>query len=170
MASTAQIVGWVGKGMLHPTVARERLLNLGWDEPDVVLMLDEQAGKLAALDAKRRAVADQAARTRAKELESLQRTAERQRKALEADQRRATPRSTLDRWLCNGEISETFYLQRMRAMGYPGRIAHGYLIDAKRKKACAPAPEGSPFPPTNNGEPDSGDSAGQSGGNGAENP
>jgi hypothetical protein len=153
-ATTAQILHHVSTGAVDGNSAYIRLQNLGWDNPDILLMVSEAQSKLAELQARRRKAIDRDAKQQAKALRDAQRETQRLLRQLQADQRRATPRTTLDRWLCDGIISEGWYLRQMAAMGYEPQISQGYLEDAIRKKACAPAPEGKEFnpPPPSNGE------------------
>lgn len=156
-ATTAQILSWVSQGILDAATAQLRLLNLGWDRPDIIVQLQVAQGKLVQQEARAHSAEDRRRLARAKELDRVQKENERMQRQLEADQRRATPRATLDKWLCSGAISEGFYLARMQAMGFDGATAQEYLDVAIAKKACQPAPEGTPFPnvpnPEGNGKP-----------------
>lgn len=145
-ATTAQILSWVAQGILDGTTAQIRLANLGWDRPDIITQIGIAQGKLAQQEARAHSTEDKRRLAAAKELTRVQKENERMRRQLQADQRRATPRTVLDKWLCSGAVSEAFYLQRMAAMGYDARTAQEYLEVALGKKACKPAPEGTPFP------------------------
>jgi hypothetical protein len=140
-ATTAQLLSYVTEGLEDEATAAVRLANLGWDKPDIVLMLARIKGKMSQIKAKQLQAAEKAALAKAKALAQAQKQAQDLVKRLQADNRRATPRATLDKWLCDGIISEGYYLYRMTVMGYPASQAKRYLDDAKRKKACAPADE-----------------------------
>jgi hypothetical protein len=145
-ATTANILSWVSQGILDARTAELRLLNLGWDRPDIVVQLSVAQGKLAQQEARAHSTEDKRRLAAAKELTRVQKENEKMRRQLEVDQRRATPRSVLDKWLCSGAISESFYLNRMQSMGFDARTSQEYLEVALAKKACQPAPEGTPFP------------------------
>jgi hypothetical protein len=140
-ATTAQLLSYVTEGLEDEATAAVRLANLGWDKPDIVLMLARIKGKMSQIKAKQLQAAEKAALAKAKALAQAQKQAQDLVKRLQADNRRATPRATLDKWLCDGIISEGYYLYRMTVMGFPASQAKRYLDDAKRKKACAPADE-----------------------------
>lgn len=147
-ADTSRILRWVATGRLSATEGKSRLGNLGWTDPDVLLLLADAEASLAKLQARERKLAESDAAKRARELERLAREAKAAEKRLLAEANRVAPRGVLTRWLIDHVITEAEYRQGMRDRGYPDNLIDDYVRDATSPKASKPrvAPPVKPFP------------------------
>lgn len=129
-ATTEKILGWVAKGSMTAAVARQRLVNLGWLDPDAVMLLAEAQGKLLTLQGRAIKAADSERKKRAAELMKVQRDLEKQANLVQGALRRQTPVSTLQRWLKKGLISSSQMIARLQQQGYSPDVARNYARDA----------------------------------------
>ncbi len=118
-ATLAQILRWFKRGLLPAAVARQRLLNLGWVDPDAMLLLAEAQLALQESEGRRARALENDARRRAKELERLLGETDRQRRKLEADVRRIRPVGTTKALWVKGIISDTDARGYLLAAGKP---------------------------------------------------
>lgn len=164
-ASAAQILRWVATGLLDSEVARQRLLNLGWGDPDLTLLLADSAAKLARAAARVQQLNAKSEQSAATQALKLARAAEAQARSLRQQLRGIAPMSTLRRWFKEGLLTEQEFLDYAIARGYPPADADKYLAEAiqARIKASTPkqpkpkpgvtsgatttGPAGSPAPP-----------------------
>jgi hypothetical protein len=155
VASSAQIVRWVGEGLLGTDIAAARLLNLGWTAPDVALQLAEATAKLGKLQATAAAAQAKSRGQAAKIQEALVHQHQRAAAAAQAALKRLTPLSQLKRWFKEGVLSQDFIGARLLAMGYPQWEIDALFQDwgappattGKKGAAAAAAPATSPPPP-----------------------
>lgn len=150
-ASTAQIMRWVTRGLMTPDEARRRLVNLGWDQADILLQFQDAIYSLSEIQARRQAQGERAQRRQAKELEQLSRRAQTEREKIAKRLAGLTPRAKLTDWLTRRLIGRLYFRRRMEALGYTPDVIARYERDAisKRKPlpAAAPAPTAAPGPP-----------------------
>jgi hypothetical protein len=133
-------------GLLDPTVAAARLLNLGWTNPDVVLLLADARGKLATMQARAVAAAD---RAKAKQLKELTQLNKAHAKAISdnvAHLRRLFPQRQLKKWLTEGIASEDWVGARLAEQQYPAEVIGALIADWTREKGQAPGPQLLPPP------------------------
>jgi hypothetical protein len=131
-ADTGKILKWIGEGRIGVDDARRRLSNLGWTDPDLMLLVGEGEGKLAELRARSEQAQAKAAAAQAKELERLSREAEAEQKRIRTEANRVAPRSTLTKWLQDGIITRDDFYALMRERGFPEEEIDRYYADATR--------------------------------------
>jgi hypothetical protein len=117
--TTAQIISWARDGLLDVSQATNRLRNLGWSEPDILIHLSSIQRDVNEIGARQIAAAQRSSRAQAKELERLARLAQQQLEQLRTELRRISPMSKLQKWIKEGLIGEAFFQSRASAMGYP---------------------------------------------------
>lgn len=131
-ATTERIIKWVSTGRMSMTDASRRLENLGWDNPDLTLLLAEAEGKALVLRAQAIRAADRDRRSRVAQLDKIRREMAAAQKQVEAAIRRQTPVATLQRWLRKREITRDRFIRRMMQMGYDLPTSELYAEDALR--------------------------------------
>lgn len=127
MASTAQIVRWVASGQLNRDVGALRLENLGWTKPDVLLLIADAQAASNKLHAAAEKATEMATTKKQRELERVQKEAIALAKSTQARLRTMTPIATLEKWVCNAQVSPEWARARLLAMGIDPPIAQGYL-------------------------------------------
>lgn len=147
MASTSQIVGWVGEGRLSMEVGRQRLLNLGWTNPDALLLLADAQSQID--DAHAKAVkAETQARTKAqRDMEAVVRRCKSLGDSVQASLRRMTPLAQLKQLYTDEIVSHKWISERLALMGYTDDVATAYLAEwqmameakASKKNGAVPA-------------------------------
>jgi hypothetical protein len=137
-ADTSRILKWMGQGRISADEARRRLANLGWSDPDTILLLAEAESNLDKLRAReqKQAQADEAKRVR--ELDRLAKQAEAEAKRLIAERNRIAPRGVWTKWLIDGIVSQDEFRQAMRERNYPDDMIDDYIRDALRPKPPKP--------------------------------
>jgi hypothetical protein len=152
-ATAGQILRWASQGLLDLETAKSRLLNLGWRDPDLVLLLAETQQKLARLQqslsgqaVKSQQAASRAALKSAQQAESL---ANRLRTKL----RGIASRPSLQKWFKERLIDETYFIDSMKARGYDDDSTLKYLAEAEQMRAKEDAKANKETPPqaTSNG-------------------
>lgn len=140
---TSKILSLTGKGMLSYDEAYRRLGNLGWDQPDAVLLLAEAEASLRDREQRAAKASERDAKARARELERLAKQADAQAAKLRADANRVAPRGVLYKWLQEAIISEDQFRDMMRQRGYPDDLIEDYIRQSKwQKPRVEPAPGG----------------------------
>lgn len=145
-ASSAQILKWVGSGLLQPAVGAARLANLGWTAPDIALELAEAQSRLAHATA---TAAAGAQRTKRQAQAALARSLKQHQSAITATQaamRRLTPKGELRKWLAQGLVSKGWVAERLALMGYV-QPEIGLMIDSWQQAKPAKAAQPMPPPP-----------------------
>jgi hypothetical protein len=137
-ADTSRVLKWIGEGRITVDDARRRLSNLGWTDPDLMLLLGEGEYKLAELRAKSEQAQARAAAQQAKELERLSREAEAERKRIRTEANRVAPRSTLTKWVQDGIITRDDFYALMRERGFPQEEIDRYYADATTPRPPRP--------------------------------
>lgn len=142
MFTTSKLQSLVAEGKMLPAVALVRLVNLGWSNPDALLMLAESAARADAL-AKRQAHAESlAAGKRQREMENVRKDALKLVKDSERHLSHLTPVSMLKRLVCEAIVSPGWAGDRMLAMGYDPDTVTLYLEDwasqNSANKKCLP--------------------------------
>lgn len=143
-ASTEKVLKWLASGYMTVASARERLVNLGWSDPDTAMLLQDANGMVVKLQAQALRAMDLVNRRNAAELEKARKAAIATQRELEGRIRRLTPVATLQRWLRKAEITRPRFLARLKAMGYNAVVANLYADDALRpdpKKVYPPDPK-----------------------------
>lgn len=139
-ATASQILRWVGQGLLDRETAAQRLLTLGWADPDLTLLLSESLSKLRRMQdsIQRQASRSQQAAARAA-LRAAQ-EAERVARQLRSKLRGVAPRSALQKWYREGLIDDAYFIEAMQARGYDDDSTLKYLAEAQaaRLKAAKP--------------------------------
>lgn len=129
-ATTQKILSWVAQGLMTAADARQRLINLGWSNPDLALHLAEAQGKALVLRARAIRAADMDRRRRTAELDKIRREQIRNVNSIQQALRRSTPVATLQRWLRKGQITQPTFIARLVQMGYDPATAAQYAKDA----------------------------------------
>lgn len=146
--STQQILRYVCDGLLSAPDATNRLVNLGWSAPDVLVMMASADHCLATAQGKAIAAQERAAAKRAHELEAAQAKLLAGAKKIQADLKALTPLATLKKWLLANVVSQAYVRARLLAMGYPIDIANGYIYEWLGGSGAAPIPPPPPPPQT----------------------
>lgn len=133
-ATASQILRWVGSGLLDASVARARLINLGWTDPDLALSLAESLSKLQSLQnrlqrqaAQSQAAAQKAALRLAKEAQQTAAAARRLARGIASIR-------TLQQWYAELLLDDTEFMDYADARGYDPDIAAKYLAEAQQKR------------------------------------
>jgi hypothetical protein len=146
VASTGDIVKWIKEGHLSAVVGRQRLLNLGWQQPDVMLMIAEAEHALAAMQTKQQQLAAKAESGRVKQLVQLQKQQQTALKQTQSLIKQHSSPGKLVSWYAKHIIDETLFRSRLSAMGYDlpdieGMFREATLaresLDAKTQKSGA---------------------------------
>lgn len=147
-ATTAKIVAWTGQGFLSYQDAKDRLENLGWSEPDTILLLAEANSRNVKLQGQAIRAADATRQKRARELEKALKQAQKNVELIQAAIRRQTPITTLQRMVRKRIITQQQFTDRAIRSGYPADVAAAYLRDALtvEKKPSSPS-AGTPSKP-----------------------
>jgi hypothetical protein len=141
-ARAAQILKWVGQGLMTPQEAALRLERLGWKGDDRDLQLRAAVADLSRREAQAAAQAERTAAQRGRALARLAAEAESQARSLQASVRKATPPSTLQGWYARCVISEPWLRERLMAMGYSGEALEAEVRSAKEARAARAASAG----------------------------
>jgi hypothetical protein len=137
-ATTEQILRWVGAGRMTVSDARARLVNLGWQDPDLLMLSEEAQAKLDTLRQKEAKALESLAEKRARQVARLAKDAQSEHKRLVTEANRIAPLSVLSRWLREGEMSETEFRDQLAARDYPAQDIDRYVADARRTKPSKP--------------------------------
>lgn len=138
-ATAAQILRWVAQGLLPAARARERLINLGWGDPDLMLQLANAESLLRVRQGRVQSLLARSAQGQAREIESLQRQAVAQQARLAAAIRRVTPPSKLISWYVSEQIGPDYLRARLNTMGITGPELEEYIREAERRRTEARA-------------------------------
>lgn len=138
-ARAAQILKWVGQGLMTPQEAALRLERLGWRGDDRDLQLRAAVAQLSRREAQAAREAERTAAQRGRALARLATEAETQAKRLQSEVRRATPPSTLQGWYARCVISEPWLRERLMAMGYQGEALEAEVRSAKEARTARAA-------------------------------
>jgi hypothetical protein len=133
-ATAAQIIRWVGGGLLDAGIAAQRLENLGWSGADAAVMLAGAAGAIRRREAQGMAKDQQSETKRAQKLAQLIRQSESQTRHLQSSLRGITSVSRLQSWVAKGLLQEQDFLSRLKEMGYPEKESQLYLNEALQRK------------------------------------
>lgn len=141
MLSTAQLLSAVASGALPQAIASLSLANLGWNQPDSVLLLSQAGARFDQLQARRsQQFARQAKATQRERIQAL-RQAESAARRLRAQLRSITPLTALRRWLSIGIRSGEWVRRRLALMGYDTSSIEAYLSQWVMENERAPHPE-----------------------------
>jgi hypothetical protein len=135
-ARAAQVLRWVGQGLMTPQEAALRLERLGWKGDDRDLQLRAAVAELSRREAQAAREAERTAAQRGRALARLATEAESQAKRLAGEVRRATPPATLRGWYAKCVISEPWLRERLMAMGYAGEALEAEVRDAKESRTA----------------------------------
>lgn len=145
--STSKIIDLFKRGLINSSQAHEYLGNLGWENPEQVLLLAAAFQDIVTRQAKLMEAALKAKKQQEKELAALAKMAQQQAEHLEAINRRQTPLATLKKWLENGSIGKKYYLERMRAMGYSDVFTKEYYYEIFQEDFDGPGNECGAYDP-----------------------
>jgi hypothetical protein len=126
-----QTVAMVEEGLLSPEQARARLLTLGYDDPDALLLLREADLSIRKTQAKALASADKMRAAQIRAQERAVKEAQAVKDKAQAKLKRLTPIAKLTKWLSRGIASEGYVRDRMSAMGYPDDVINEYIAEAE---------------------------------------
>lgn len=152
MLTSSEILRYTKEGLIAPEVARQRLLNLGWSNPDAILAVQSATNSLAAAEGRRIVAADRQSVGRAKEIEAVQRKTQSLLRQTQADLRRITPIATLKSWYTKGIVTEGYARARMQAQGYTQEAIDKYIEEWKpqiKSEEASNGEQGSQEPPGN---------------------
>lgn len=125
--STERIVKYVAEGRIPYAVALGRLANLGWQNPDALLLLDKARRDAGELEARVADTDRMPKQKRQKELEGVVARCTKLRDKVQADLRRMTPLSAIKRWLLDHIVSVPWARERMLLMGYDDSVVSNYI-------------------------------------------
>jgi hypothetical protein len=148
VAATGNIVKWATEGLLDIPTAKIRLINLGWRDPDLMLLLAEAQQKIQQRQAKAQLAAQKADKAAAKETAKLISDAQKQVKQLQAQLRRTQPLSRLKKWLKAGIVTEDYVRQRMLQSGFSDQAADLYIREWSNGEGPPLTAAQEEFPPT----------------------
>lgn len=134
-----KIVDLASKGLLTMEVARQRLLNLGYAEPDTMLLVAEAEYKYLEAEAKSLSAADKAAAKQSKAVEAGIQKSQAQQARLQRELCRLVPVSRLQTWYADRIIGDDYFLARLTTCGYTPDAIQGYWEEAKLKREKADA-------------------------------
>jgi hypothetical protein len=130
----SKIVSLVGKGLLSAEIARARLVNLGYTNPDAVLLLAQAEQDIAHQEAKAIASQEREGAKQAKTIEHAISLSEKSKARLQHQLCRTTPVGTLKRWFARYLIGENYFLSRLKFCGYTDDVAHKFLQEAEQMR------------------------------------
>jgi hypothetical protein len=136
-ASTEKILSWYVQGILTQDVAFLRLKNLGWSDVENLAHIAEASLKIAKREAAIQQAGFRNAKANAAQIDRLKRQAEQQVLQHQAELRRLTPVGRLIKWYRQGTISEVYFENRLRSMGFPDEQIHEYFIEAQKDGTIA---------------------------------
>jgi hypothetical protein len=160
-ASSQTILRWVGTGFMTAQQARVRLLNLGWTDPDLALLLSEASHKLLQLRAKAASDKEKAAAKAAAQIVATNKQHFQEVRSNQALLRTMLPQGQLKKWLLAEQATEEWVRDRLAEQGYTPDVIQA-LIDSWRSvkgqtgpldlppqpPPSPPAPPPPPPPPT----------------------
>lgn len=117
--STAQVLDAFERGYITVLDAEARLANLGWDQPDRVILAAGAIRIIADRQAKAALAADRTKRAAAKEIERLAREAKAQHKAMIVELNRVEPLAMLKRLAKDGDITRDDYTAALKERDIP---------------------------------------------------
>lgn len=139
--ATADILKGYEHGFIPEATALQRLVNLGWSEPDAVLHMAEAHRTLAMLLAQQQAAAQRAASAQGRALEAI--AAAHQKAAADALKKAeaAEPLRDLKKFYHDGVITAAELEQRMTQYGYSNAFIAWTVKDLQSKPAKQPKPK-----------------------------
>jgi len=147
--STAQVLDALERGYIDRVEATTRLINLGWDEPDMVILYQTASRIVTERQMK---IEDKAAASAAKaaaQIKQAAREADAQHRRLVADLNRIEPIGMLKRLAKKGELSIAYVTDSLQARDIPPSAISHYLEDFYGVTPEQPEP-----PPVSTGGPD----------------
>lgn len=139
--SGQQALRLYSEALIDELTVRTRLLNLGWQEPDLTLLVLEARNKLLAAEARAAAAAEreqvQAAAQLAKEVAAQQKLVQQTQAKLCG----MVSVSRLIKWYAHGWINQTYLITRLRYCGYNEEAIAGYVAEADNARAKEQAKE-----------------------------
>ena len=137
-ASTSQILSYMRKGYLTRNQALQRLVNLGWDNADILLLLRDVQAQIAQDTAKTIAAAEaQKTREEGAVIRQLQKTAGLAH-ALMSRLKTITPPAKVIQWYKAGLWTEQAARDRLRLLGYTDEVIDTMLLQALESKGSKP--------------------------------
>lgn len=152
-ATAAQLLGWVSKGYMDAATAQQRLVNLGWSNPDLAIMLADADSRLLEREQKAHAAEAKTAQAAAKAQAKLAAEAQKQAGEMARKASKQASQGTLVKWYVDGVIDESDLREQLAARGYDPGYIDAYVRDANIKKAGGKAKKKGGAAPTGNGQP-----------------
>lgn len=136
-----QIVADVSTQAISIADALFRLTNLGYDDADQRLFLNDARNKVIANQAKMAASEQKIINTTARELAAIAREAERQRKEAIALLEREESPAQLDKWASGGLIDQAYHHARLSSYGWDDEAIslHWRSACGKKNANCVPS-------------------------------
>lgn len=137
MLSGQQALRLYSAGFLDETTVRSRLVNLGWSDPDLTLLVLEARRKRETAEARAAAAAE---REKIQAASQLAREVAAQQRLLKQTQSRLCGMVSVSRmikWYANRWISQSYLLTRLRYCGYTEDVIGGYIFEAEQARAKA---------------------------------
>lgn len=144
VASTKEVLEWLERGLIQWEAARQRLINLGWSDPDTFLWLSEVGQDL---DKARLADQMRAARTEQQRAKAVEQAARRQRSEhehLRSELERVSSPSRMKSWLKKGAIADETIRRRLRLIDWNEDDIERWFIEARNGQAPQATPEEEP--------------------------
>jgi hypothetical protein len=150
MFNTEQIQKYLLLGFISLDDAVSRLSNIGWQSPEIIVLVAEAQRKLALNQQRALAAAERNRAQQAKELERVIKEGKQAVKTAQSQLRTLTPVNTVLKWLRKGVVNEQYVRQRLFSSGYSPADIELYLAGSRNGTPAAPPPggtEGTPEPP-----------------------
>lgn len=144
---TADVLYLVANGLMDEVSAISRLSNLGWVQPDAILMLSKAELQLTRRQAAASMAAQRQAQTQARQLEAAREKALRQAAELQKAAWALEPLASLKKWLKLGLITVADFTAKLEARGYPAATIKLYIEEVEN----GPTKPGGSKPPGSNG-------------------
>lgn len=144
VASTAKVLAWFRKGYITRAAAIQRLSNLEWSKPDMLLLIAEVEAEMKQDIAKQLSIADRDKRTQVREAENALAKMTENASRIMAHLKKVRPKADVLKWYAAGQISEAEARQTLAFQGYDSEAIDLYLVNALDKAKGKPT---SPKPP-----------------------
>jgi hypothetical protein len=132
--AAGKIVTLVGKGLLDISLARQRLINLGYQDPDAILLLTEAEQRIIGQEIAAIKAESKSARTAAKEIErAILKNAE-QHARMQRQLCHTTPIAKLIKWYADYLIGDDYFVRRLTFCGYEPDVIEKYHEEARQER------------------------------------
>lgn len=135
--AAGEVIKDLSQGLLGRADAITRLHNLGYPDPDVMVMLADADQRAARIAAQIAAAQGRAAAAAERELEKAAREAERARRFALRELERVAPVPKLQKWAKLGLVGKDEFADRLTLYGYPPQAIEAFYAEACNGKGAA---------------------------------